>query len=301
MKLHLTLRELEVFCAIVHCGNVQKAAESVGLTQSAASQALSKLEQTLGQSLFDRIGRQLVLNAHGRTLFARAHLLLQQAQELEGIFSRHALSLKVGASTTIANYLMPLHLSNFRHTYPDTHLALTVGNTEAVVAAVANAIVDIGFIEGGCHHPELRVFPWRDDDLVVFISSRHPKANAQLSRQQLASLPWLLREAGSGTREEVERMLLPYLGHFNLDMELGDSEAIKHAVAVGLGVSCLSRYVIQDMLESRQLVKVNAELPPLKRQLYCVMHKAKVFSSGLQAFLQCGPNHFTMADSAGPS
>lgn len=285
MRLHITLRELEIFCAIAQYESVFKASEYMGLTQSAASQALGKLERIMGQPLFDRHGRRLLINEHGRLLLPQARSVLERSQEVERMFSGGALSLKVGASTTIGNYLMPAKLAAFRQIYPGANLKLSVGNTEHIVNMVANFEVDYGFIEGGCHHPDLYVSSWQDDELVVFISSKHPAAHQHLSSDELAKMPWLLREQGSGTREEVERMLQPHLKHFNLDMEVGDSEAIKHAVAAGLGVSCLSRYVIADLLEKNEVVPVISSLPVLNRQLRCIRHKAKELTRGMLAFL----------------
>lgn len=285
MRLHLTLRELEVFQAIAQHENVLKASEVVMLTQSAASQALARLEQAVQQQLFDRHGRRLTLNEHGRLFLPQARALLDRAQALEKTFTTGALSVRIGTSTTIGNYLMPSCLAAFRSQHTGSKLNLMVGNTEAVVNAVANFEVDFGFIEGICHHPELNTTPWRDDDMVVFASNSQPYATRRLTAEQLAQLPWLLREEGSGTREVVEQMLRPYLQHFNVDMELGDSEAIKHTVAAGLGVSCLSRCVIEDLIIQNKVVVLDTTLPPLRRTLYCVMHQDKEITRGMQAFL----------------
>jgi DNA-binding transcriptional LysR family regulator len=286
MSLRFTLRELEVFCAIARQENVNRAAEAVALTQSAASQALARLEQALSQRLFDRRGRRLVLNENGRLLLPQARALLDRADDLQGLLAGEALSLRLGASTTIANYLVPAQLAAFRRDHPDARVALTVGNTGAVIAAVAAMEVDFGLIEGASHHPELRVTPWRDDELVVFVARGHALATAGTpTRRQLAEAPWLLREAGSGTREEVERGLLPHLGQLNLDMELGDSEAIKRAVAAGLGVSCLSRSVVADLLASGAVVALTAGLPPLRRTLHCIQHRERPATRGMARFL----------------
>lgn len=284
MPLRLSLRELEVFCAIARHENVNRAAGDVALTQSAASQALARLEEALDVQLFDRHGRRLLLNEHGRLLLPRARALLDGALSLQGLFDGGALSLRLGASTTIASYVLPQRLAAFRRLDPDARLELTVGNTRAVVDAVAAFDVDLGLIEGPCHHPELELTPWLDDELVVFAAAGHPLTQARCTPQQLADAPWLLREPGSGTREEVERLLLPHLGRLRLDMELGDSEAIRHAVAAGLGVSCLSRRVVADALAAGRVAAVDAGLPPLRRTLYLVRHRDKAVTRGMQAF-----------------
>jgi DNA-binding transcriptional LysR family regulator len=298
MPLRFTLRELEVFCAIARQENVHRAADTLALTQSAASQALARLEQALGQALFDRHGRRLVLNENGRLLLSRARALLDQAEDLQGLLGVGAegaggdaapFSLQIAASTTIANYLVPAHLAALRRAHPQARVALTVGNTGEVVAAVAALEVDFGLIEGPSHHPELHIEPWREDDLIVFAATTHPLAVGGCSLRDLADAPWLLREAGSGTREEVERCLLPLLGRMNVDMELGDSEAIKRAVAAGLGVSCLSSSVVADLLAQGAVVALTDRvpgLPPLKRMLHCIRHRDRAATRGMARFLE---------------
>jgi len=285
MALRLSLRELEVFVAVTEYGTVTAAADRVALTQSAASQALAALESGLAVQLFDRVGRRLVLNEHGRLLLPRAHAMLDAAKDMQQLFDSEAvLHLRLGASTTIANYLLPGRLARFQQTYPQAKLEMMVANTADIVEAVAGFKVDMGFIEGPCHHPDILVEPWQDDTLVVFAATRHPLAQGRVSLTQLAEAQWVLRESGSGTREEVERLLLPYLGGFGQLLELGHSEAIKRAVAAGLGVSCLSLHVVQELLDHGQVVAVLTELPSLHRTLYRITHKDKSQTRGMLAF-----------------
>ncbi|MGL6071186.1 LysR family transcriptional regulator [Craterilacuibacter sp.] len=283
--MRITLREMEVFAAVASAGGVTRAAVTLALTQSAASQSLDKLEASLGSRLFDRVGRRLVLNEHGRILLPRARALLDAARDVEGLFQGEGGWLKLGASTTIANYLMPAKLAAFRRTYPAVQLEMKVANTRDIVAAVLAFEVDCAFVEGPCHHPELLVLPWREDELVLFVGAGHRLAGRVLTLEELAGAPWILREAGSGTREEVERLLLPHLPGLNLEMELGDSEAIKRSVAAGLGVSCLSREVVAEWLADGRLVELKAPLPALQRTLWQVQQRERVATCSLQLFL----------------
>ncbi|TDR80726.1 LysR family transcriptional regulator [Paludibacterium purpuratum] len=283
MSLRLSLRELEVFVAICEELNVTRAATRLAMTQSAASQSLSSLESALETVLFDRVGRRLVANEHGRLLLPRARAILDLGHEVQTLFSGTAANLRLGASTTIANYLLPQQIARFRASQPAVRLELMVGNTDEIVAAVAAFRVDVGFIEGPCHHPELQVQAWRDDELVVVVGAQHPFAKSMPSLLTLARAEWILREAGSGTRQEVERLLLPRLGSFAVAMEVGDSEAIKHAVAAGLGVSCLPRRVVAGELARGELVAL--PLATLTRNLYRVMHRDKALTRGMAQFL----------------
>ena len=289
MSLRYSLRELEVFVAIARQGSVSRAAEAVALTQSAASQALAKLERALGQPLFDRCGRRLVLNENGRVLWPRAQALLDAAAQVQDLLADGGLSMRLGASTTIANYLLPPRLAAFRTAYPAACVQLTVGNTGEVVAAVAAMELDFGLIEGACHHPDLAVSDWQQDELVIIAPPGHALTRGRATRAALAGAAWLLREPGSGTREEVERWLHTHVGPVRMDMELGNSEAIRRAVAAGLGVSCLSRNVVAEALAAGSVAEVRTGLPSLSRPLRLVRHRERAPTRGMQAFLALAP------------
>jgi DNA-binding transcriptional LysR family regulator len=291
---HLTLRQLEVFVAIALHGTTGRGADATALSQSAASAALAELERQLGTALFDRIGRQLRLNESGRLLLPRATALLEQAADIGRLFAGEAASLRLGASTTVGNYLLPPLIAAFRRDNPQARLRLDVANSADIVAAVADFAVDGGFIEGVCRHPDLVVTPWLQDELVVFAGRDHPLAHQPITRDALAGVEWVLRETGSGTREVLEQLLVPLLGNLRVPLALGNSEAVKRTVAAGLGVSCLSRHVVADLLASGAVVDLGAApglpgelagLNGLSRPLYFVRHRQKPLQGGLARFL----------------
>lgn len=283
--MHITLRQLEVFAEVLKSGSTTQASVVLSLSQSAVSAALSDLESQLGVQLFDRIGKRLVVNEHGRLLYPKALALLEQSEEIEQLFRRDNGALRIYASSTIGNYLMPEMIARYRQDFPAIPLELYVGNTQDVVNAVSEFRVDLGLIEGPCHQPELITQPWQKDELVVFCAPGNPLLTSRVSLQTLADAPWILREHGSGTREVLDHLLLARLPHFHLVMELGNSEAIKHAVRHGMGISCLSRHVIAEQLAAGSLVEVPVPLAPLSRSLYLVHHRQKHLSGVLQCFL----------------
>lgn len=154
-----------------------------------------------------------------------------------------------------------------------------------VIRAVLDFRVDIGLIEGPCHSTEIISEPWLEDELVVFASPSSPLAQGPVTLEQLANAPWILRERGSGTREIVDYLLLSHLPKFQMAMELGNSEAIKHAVRHGLGISCLSRRVIEEQLQAGTLSEVAVPLPRLMRTMWRIHHRQKHLSNALQRFL----------------
>ncbi|ELA5461028.1 DNA-binding transcriptional regulator YeiE [Salmonella enterica] len=283
--MHITLRQLEVFAEVLKSGSTTQASVMLSLSQSAVSAALTDLEGQLGVQLFDRVGKRLVVNEHGRLLYPRALALLEQAVEIEQLFREDNGAIRVYASSTIGNYILPAMIARYRQHYPALPLELSVGNSQDVINAVLDFRVDIGLIEGPCHSTEIISEPWLEDELVVFAAPSSPLTQGPVTLEQLAASPWILRERGSGTREIVDYLLLSHLPRFHMAMELGNSEAIKHAVRHGLGISCLSRRVIAEQLQAGTLGEVAVPLPRLVRTLWRVHHRQKHLYNALQRFL----------------
>ncbi|MBJ8400858.1 MULTISPECIES: DNA-binding transcriptional regulator YeiE [Citrobacter] len=284
--MHITLRQLEVFAEVLKSGSTTQASVMLSLSQSAVSAALTDLEGQLGVQLFDRVGKRLVVNEHGRLLYPRALALLEQTTEIEQLFREDNGAIRVYASSTIGNYILPAMIAGYRRDFPDLPLELSVGNSQDVINAVLDFRVDIGLIEGPCHSTEIISEPWLEDELVVFAAPSSPLTTGPVTLDQLAASPWILRERGSGTRELVDYLLLSHLPRFQMAMELGNSEAIKHAVRHGLGISCLSRRVIAEQLQAGTLSEVPVPLPRLVRTLWRVHHRQKHLSNSLLRFLR---------------
>jgi DNA-binding transcriptional LysR family regulator len=293
----LTLRQLEIFRAIALRGSTTAAAQSVPLSQSATSAALKELENMLGVRLFDRVGKRLLLNDNGRVLLPAALGLLDGARTAAASFSREGTAgagdLRLFASTTVGNYLLPRLLARFREIEPGMQMQLRIGNTQEVVEAVRQFEADLGLIEGPCHAAAIRVIPWLQDELAIVAAPTHELSKAakrgRLTAAQLARALWLMREPGSGTREAVEQAFLSRFLRLPATMTLGSSEAIKNAVAEGLGVSYLSRYVVQDLIAAKRLQILNTQLPKLTRRLTIIHHEKKILSDSLRRFIvHCG-------------
>ncbi len=296
--LRLTLRQLQIFRMVAASASTAAAAEAISLSQSATSAAINELERILDLELFDRVGKRLQLNDNGRALLPQALDILEGAALIE----RWALdresqvgTLRIGASTTIGNYLLPRVLAGFRDTLPvaarqSWHVQVTIANTADIATRVAAFELDLGLIEGPCHEPDLTVLPWLEDELLVVAGAGDPivprGSQHPITIETLSKATWLLREPGSGTREIITQLLMPYLHHLRAGIEFGNPEAIKRAAASGLGISCLSRYVVQDLLESGVLVAPPTELPPLMRHFYLVMHRQKKHTRGLDLLMR---------------
>jgi DNA-binding transcriptional LysR family regulator len=290
----ITLRQLQIFRAIALTGSTTAAALSVPLSQSATSTALTELERGLQARLFDRVGKRLLLNDSGRALLPLALGVLDGARNIESAFlsgeGGPRVDLHLFASTTIGNYVLPKLLSSFRASVPAARLDVRIGNTLEVINAVCEFSTDVGLIEGPCHVPDVVIKPWFEDELVIVAAPMHPLAKAATGRKltiaQLRQAPWLLREPGSGTREAVEIAFLPHRLNIQPTMTLGSSESIKNSVAEGLGVTCLSRSVVQDLLAANRLTVLATRLPRLTREFALIHHRNKTLSAALHSFMQ---------------
>lgn len=294
-RLRFSLRALEVFVATARSGSTRAAAARVARSQSAASSALAELERQLGAPLFHRVGRRLVLNERGQALLPQATALLEQAVELQASLTGEPQApLRVAASLTIGEYLLPERIAAWKAGRPQAQLRLAVGNTRMVIDEVLALRVELGFVEGPAVHPELVQRRWLDDELVIVAAPEHPLAQAggRVGARQLAGASWILREPGSGTRQAADDWLVERIGPLRVDIELGSTEAIKRLVAAGAGLACLaclSRHTVQRSIADGVLVEVQTRLPPARRRLAVVTRRGRRLTRAAEDFLQhCG-------------
>jgi DNA-binding transcriptional LysR family regulator len=284
-----TLRQMEVFLATARHENLSRAADSLAMSQSAASSALRDLEQQFEVQLFDRLGKRLKINELGSFLQPEAQALLERAEELQNALARGGAPghLRVGATLTIGNYLAVGMIARFREAFPNADVSLDVANTRNIAERLVRFELDVGMIEGELSHPDLEIMPWREDELVVFAPPGHPYSQLEHpGDEQLLNTPWVVREPGSGTRQAFDRAMAGILPDLDISLELQHTEAIKRAVEAGLGLGCLSRICLADAFRRGSLVPVNVPGRDFHRRLSLVLHRQKYRSAGLQAWLQ---------------
>lgn len=287
--MRFTLRQLQVFVSVAQQGSVSRAAESLSLSQSAASTSLTELERQSGCQLFDRVGKRLSLNALGHQLLPQAVALLDQAREIEDLLNGKSGfgSLAVGATLTVGNYLATLLIGSFMQRHPECQVSLHVQNTANIVQQIAHYELDLGLIEGDCQHPDIEVQPWVEDELTVFCAPQHPLAKRGIaSLEQLTQEAWILREQGSGTRLTFDQAMRHHPQSLNVRLELEHTEAIKRAVESGLGIGCISRLALRDAFRRGSLVAVDTPELDLRRQFYFIWHRQKYQTSAMREFLE---------------
>ena len=287
--MNVTLRQLEIFEKVAACRHVTKAGRELFITQSAVSMAIAELEKFAGAPLFERRGKQLVLNGRGQLIVSRVQDVLRQVGVIEQLMVESVGEpigiLRVGASTTVGNYLLPDFVGEFTRHYPRAKVLLQVGNTSQIEHAVESGELDLGIIEGPPHAGALDATRWRGDELVVVVGGGHPwAAIKKASRAMLEQASWIMREKGSGTREVLESAMRKKGINFIISMELGHTEAIKKAVEAGLGVSCLSRMAVARELSHKWLAEVHTLLD-LRRELIILTRNDSYRTALMKAFL----------------
>jgi DNA-binding transcriptional LysR family regulator len=268
----LNLHHVRIFAAIVEHGGFTRAAQALRLSQPAVSKSLSELERQLHVTLLDRSGKSVALTEPGRALYARAGELFgveraaeRELRELRGL-KRGVL--RVAASTTIATYLLPPYLGRFRTRHPNVRIQTTSANTRAVLRALLEFRVDVALVEGPVEHARVQVVPWRDDELVVIAPPDHPMLSAgPVDVHRLGDEQFLVREPGSGTRVVAERALAARGVRLSRTMRVGGTEAIKQAVAAGLGLGIVSRAAATDQLALGRIVVLGVRDLELRRTL----------------------------------
>src|SRR5215467_12671186 len=249
---------LKVFRAVAQHLNFRKAAEQLFLTQPAVTLQIKALESDLGLRLFDRTGGKIALTQQGSVLLNYANRLASLASDAEQALCSNEDSisgdLALGASTTIAQYVLPRLLGAFQNEYPRIQFSLRSGNTSEVVRWLLDGRVALGLIEGPARERGVRTEPFMEDELILIMPPSFD--SNRLSPAQLLATNLLIREQGSGSRRVVEMALEKAdlkLKAFKKVMELDSTEAIKSAVEAGLGVGFVSRWAIAKELELRTL------------------------------------------------
>lgn len=288
----MTLEQLRIFVAVAEALHFTRAAEALHLTQPAVSAAIASLEDRYGVRLFDRIGRRIELTRTGALLLAEARAVLQKVGDIETLLSelsglrRGALALI--ASQTVGAYWMPPRLHRFAERYPGIEVALTIGNTAEVQAAIREGRAELGVAEGRIDDPDLLLDEVPGDRLVLVVGRSHPWfGRKRIAPRDLAATAWVMREEGSGTRDLFDRAVR----EFGLDpkdlrvaLVLPNGEAVRAAVIAGAGAAVLSDLVVAADLRHGMLHRVGLELPD--RRFVLVRHRARYQSEAARAFLR---------------
>jgi DNA-binding transcriptional LysR family regulator len=270
-----------------------KAAEALFMTQPAVTFQIKQLEEHCNARLFDRGHGKIALTSAGEIVLAYAEKILGLSEELDqrlgDLTGEVSGSLHIGASMTIAEYVLPRILGEFKAQYPSVRPRLTIGNSEAIEVRVAEHTIDIGFIESTSHVAGLQSETCCEDELQVICGAKHPLAKfKQITPRQLLAYPFISREMGSGTREFTDNYfrdqgIAP--DEMNMVMELGSPEALKGVVETGLGYGIASRVSCAKEKKLSDLVSIPLQ-PRLLRKLSLVYPKERFRSQLVNTFAE---------------
>lgn len=288
MRRHTTFRQLEIFEAIARLGSFTRASAELHLTQPTVSMQIKKLTEIIGVPLFEQVGKKIYLTEDGEEL-------AQATRAVFGVMDRFVMSvderqgLKKGQlrlmAISTASYFAPRLLGEFAKLYPGIDVSLRVTNKEQVLASITNNLDDLYLLGQPPEDMEVVVTPIMNNPIVVLAAPDHPLAGqAGIALKRLSDEPWLMREAGSGTRTAIERLFAAQNLPLNTRMELGSNEAIKQAILAGLGISALSQQALV-LHQPGQFAVLDVEGFPIQRQWYAVYPAGRQLSVVAQAFL----------------
>ena len=265
---------LVVFLSVARNLSFTKASNELYISQPAISKHISEIESLYGIQLFERTNNKVALTKQGHTFLRFAEEIHRQYQELEFEMNlstqNHTGKLALGASTTVAQYILPSIMSKFMNDFPEIKLSLVTGNTEHIENLIIDHKIDLAIIEGASHKKEFNYSLFAKDELVLVTSTTNDNIREQISIGQLKKLPLLLRESGSGTLGVIQKHLKSQgvkLTDLNVVMRLGSTEAIKRFVMTGDSYAIISIAAVVDELRRGELTVVEIEGIRIEREL----------------------------------
>ena len=283
----LTLRQMEIFLNVVKEGHLTNVAKSMNLSQSAVSMSIKELESILGRPVFDRINKKLVLNEVGRAFHKEIDPMFKKLSDIEYEFknSENKGMIRVGASTTIVDYLMPSIICAYMSSYPDVKITLKEGNTKEIAKLIQEGSIDIGFVEGFVGGTDIIKEKIGVDELLV-VTESETLANAKPTHiSDLAQMRWVLREEGSGTREVFLDYIKEKVDDLNIFLELGHTESIKSILRNRECLTCISKISVDKELSEKTLYQVKVKNFECKRDFLMINHKDKYRSALFEKFV----------------
>lgn len=287
-------RRLKVFHTVARLLSFTKAAEALHMTQPAVTFQVRQLEEYFNTRLFDRTHNKVNLTPAGEKVSEFAERIFDIYTEMENsvrdLTGEISGVLTIGASTTIAEYLLPALLGEFKNRYADIKLRLKVSNTEGIVSMVEHNVIDLGVVEAPVSNKNLVVEVCHNDHLVVVTAPDHElvKRGGKVKPSDITRYPFVCREEGSGTREVILQYLVDQNinpADMNFCLELGSPEALKGAIEAGMGISILSHSTIEKELKLNVLAELQLD-PPLSRPFSFVRQRQKFRVSVMEELLE---------------
>lgn len=290
----LDIHQLEIFAKVAELKNFSKAAQEMYLTQPTISQHVSSLENYLGIKLFDRMGKEVALTKAGEILYRYAKQITalrgEAQQALDHFRGKKSGHLTLGASTIPGEYILPSLLGKFKREYPSISVTLRIGDTEEIIDELLTSKIELGIIGAKISHARLHYTSFVEDELIVVVPRGHRWwKKTSIGIQELCDEPFIMREAGSGTRISMEKRL-DEIGippdRLKIIAEVGSTTAVKQAIKAHLGVSLISERAVEEEIRLEQFRKVPIKKVEFKRTFFIIQDKKRSTSPLCKALIQ---------------
>lgn len=288
----MDIHQLKVFASVFKNKGFSRASEELYLTQPTVSDHIKTLEEDLGCRLFDRLGRTIIPTKEAEVLYAHAMEIIEKADTIKAVIGRFKKEIAgeviIGASTIPGTYLMPSIMADFQRKHPSISFQIMISDSKGIVEKVLRHELLIGIVGARLPDTHITYTPFMEDELIAVSSPALIKKN-KLTLDELIGYPMILREEGSGTRRETEK-ILENEGVALKDIEIagifGSTDAVKQAVKAGMGISIVSKFSVKDELKFRLLKEIKIAGVEMKRKFFIISHKKRTLPLAYSLFLE---------------
>lgn len=292
---------IKVFYTVANRLSFTKAAMELFITQPAVSKHIQELEEKYKIKLFDRNGNKISLTNAGQLLLSHTNKIIEIYRdidfEMSSLINQQRGLLRIGASTTISQYIIPPVLARFHQKLKDVKVNLRNGNTEQIENALLNKEIEIGIVEGQSKNKSIKYTPFLKDELVLVCNANNPLVSKiEIAKEDLLNMRFLMREQGSGTLEVIEYALKPFninLSQLIIEMELGSTESIKSYLMNSDCVAFISIHAIEKELKNQELVILDINNLVIERYFYIISLQGKTDALS-ELFMQNIARHYNL-------
>lgn len=284
----MTLRHLKIFVTVCETGSTTAAGEKLHIAQPSISHAISELEDYYGIKLFDRIAKRLYITEAGKKFLQYATHIVGLFEEMEREIKNFDATgiIRIGASITIGNYLLPGYITRFKKIHPQMDVKVIIDNSEKIQQYILSNQIDIGLIEGIVYSPYIAEHKFRDDELVMVCGNAHPFANQKnVEISKLQNESFILRESGSAGREIFDSTMTSLGIKILPAWESTSTQAIIRAVQANLGISVLPYLLVKDSLNRKEISQFHIDGIRFQRSFSVIYHQNKFLTESAKDFI----------------
>lgn len=288
----MDIHHLRVFASVFRHRSFSKASEELHLTQPTVSDHIKALEEELNCKLFDRLPRRIIPTKEAELLNGRTHEIIEKVEGIKDLLGEFKKDLAghivVGASTIPGTYILPGITASFRRTHPSVLFEITVSDSRDIIEKVSGHDLLIGIVGARLDARQVQYVPFLDDELAVIAAPSLTK-NKSMDFGEIVDMPMVMREQGSGTRKEFEKILEKHgidAHQLNIAAIMSSTDAVKQAVKEGMGISVVSRRSVRDELRCGMLREIKINDVEMKRQFYVITHKKRTLPHLYKTFLE---------------